>query len=61
VLELKEKLGTAVDAPVSRDLVARDALVELGFSLVDADRALARIDPGLSPEEQVRRALREAA
>jgi Holliday junction DNA helicase RuvA len=61
VLELKEKLGAAVDAPVSRDLVARDALVELGFSLVDADRALARIDPGLSPEEQVRRALREAA
>ncbi len=61
VLELKEKLGTAVDAPVSRDLVARDALVELGFSLVDADRALARIDPGLSPEDQVRRALREAA
>jgi Holliday junction DNA helicase RuvA len=61
VLELKEKLGTAVDAPVSRDLVARDALIELGFSLVDADRALARIDPELSPEEQVRRALREAA
>jgi Holliday junction DNA helicase RuvA len=61
VLELKEKLGTAVDAPASRDLVARDALIELGFTLVDADRALARIDPGLSPEEQVRRALREAA
>jgi holliday junction DNA helicase RuvA len=61
VLELKEKLGTAVDAPVARDLVARDALIELGFSLVDADRALARIDPGLSPEEQVRRALRDAA
>jgi len=61
VLELKEKLGTAVDAPVSRDLVARDALIELGFSLVDADRVLARIDPELSPEEQVRRALREAA
>ena len=57
VLELKEKLGTAVDAPVPRDLVARDALIELGFSLVDADRALARIDPELSPEEQVRRAL----
>src|SRR3954447_2430119 len=61
VLELKEKLGSTVDAPVSRDLGARDALIELGFSLVDADRALARIDSELPPEEQVRRALREAA
>jgi len=61
VLELKERLGTAVDAPVSRDLVARDALVELGYTLADAERALAEVDPQLPPEQQVRDALRRAA
>jgi Holliday junction DNA helicase RuvA len=61
VLELKEKLGTSVDAPASRDLVARDALVELGYTLVDAERALAGVDPALSPEQQIREALRKAA
>ena len=61
VLELKEKLGSAVTAPESGHLGARDALVELGFSAVEAERALARIDPGLPVEEQVRQALREAA
>ena len=53
VLELKEKLGAAAgrsrrrcsDAPPH--LVARDALVELGYSLVEAERALARVDPEL--------------
>jgi Holliday junction DNA helicase RuvA len=62
VLELKEKLGTAVEssAPVA-DLVARDALVELGWSVVDAERALAGVDPELPVEEQVRAALRKAA
>ena len=62
VLELKEKLGTAADAPVpSGDLMARDALVELGYTLGDAERVLARLDPDLPPEEKVRLALREAA
>ena len=62
VLELKEKLGTAVDTSVpSGDLVARDALVELGYTLVDAERALAGVDPELSPEQRVREALRRAA
>ena len=61
VLELKERLGTVTDAPVSRDLVARDALVELGYTLADAERALAAVDPELSPEQQVREALRKAA
>jgi hypothetical protein len=42
-------------------LVARDALVELGWSLVEADQALARIDPDLPVEERVRLALRSAA
>src|ERR687887_2439890 len=63
VLELKEKLGGAseVAAPGSPDLVARDALVELGYTPLDAERALAATDPGLPPEERVRQALRQAA
>ncbi|HEV2590758.1 MAG TPA: Holliday junction branch migration protein RuvA [Gaiellaceae bacterium] len=63
VLELKEKLSlidTNDDAP-GGDLTARDALVELGWSLVDAERALAHVDPDLPLEEQVREALRSAA
>ena len=61
VLELKEKL-TLVDTGASdSDLTARDALVELGWSLMDAERALADVDPSLSLEEQVRHALRQAA
>ena len=62
VLELREKLGTAVDVPAPvTDLVARDALVELGYSIPDAERALANVDPELPPEERVREALRRAA
>jgi holliday junction DNA helicase RuvA len=61
VLELKEKLGTAAGPTGPTSLVARDALVELGYTVADADRALAQVDPELPPEEQVRRALREAA
>ena len=64
VLELKEKLSLA-DAgdgePAVADLTARDALVELGWTLVDAERALAGVDPGLPVEEQVRHALKKAA
>jgi Holliday junction DNA helicase RuvA len=62
VLELKEKLTVLDVAPVrGGDLTARDALVELGWSLLDAERVLAEIDPELSVEEQVRHALRQAA
>ena len=62
VLELKEKLGSvAVAAEPSADLAARDALVELGYSVLEAERALAEIDPELPPEERVRLALRKAA
>ena len=62
VLELKEKLGTTVDVPApATDLVARDALVELGYSVADAERALANVDPELPPEQRVREALRRAA
>ena len=42
-------------------VVARDALVELGYSLVEAEAALARVDPDLPAEERVRLALRSAA
>jgi Holliday junction DNA helicase RuvA len=62
VLELKEKLGPVEiigEAP-PQELVARDALVELGYSVPEAERALAGTDPGLPPEERVRQALRAA-
>jgi Holliday junction DNA helicase RuvA len=63
VLELKEKLSLAdgVDDVTGGDLTARDALVELGWTLVDAERALAEVDSELPVEEQVRHALRQAA
>jgi Holliday junction DNA helicase RuvA len=65
VLELKEKIGdvavAAVTAADSPHLVARDALVELGYSVVDAERALAQTDEDAPPEERVRQALRRAA
>src|SRR5215475_9935089 len=54
VLELKEKL-TLVDVAggaESDGLTARDALVELGWALIDAERALAAVDPELAVEEQ---------
>jgi Holliday junction DNA helicase RuvA len=63
VLELKEKLGpvdvAGGEAP-AQEVVARDALVELGYSVPEAERALAAIDPELPPEERVRQALRAA-
>jgi Holliday junction DNA helicase RuvA len=66
VLELKEKIGagvTELTATPSGDshIVARDALVELGYTLVDAERALADTDPSLPPEDRVRLALKRAA
>jgi holliday junction DNA helicase RuvA len=62
VLELKEKLvGLDIGGSDGGDLTARDALVELGWSLVDAERALADVDSDLPIEEQVRHALRAAA
>ena len=67
VLELKEKIGVVTEPALAAvgdgpsHLVARDALVELGFSLQDAERALAAVDPDLPAEERVRQALRQAA
>jgi holliday junction DNA helicase RuvA len=66
VLELKEKMGGATEiASIGGDdspyLMAREALVELGYSVVDAERVLAQTDPELPVEERVRQALRQAA
>ena len=67
VLELKEKLGAEDPVPISSavstssHMTARDALVELGYSVVEAEQALAAVDPDLPAEERVRLALRQAA
>jgi Holliday junction DNA helicase RuvA len=66
VLELREKLGDepvpiSAAAGTSAHTTARDALVELGYSVVEAEQALAAVDPDLPAEERVRLALRQAA
>lgn len=65
VLELKGSIADSIEPGVgqntSHELVARDALVELGYSVVEAEQALARVDPDLPAEERVREALRSAA
>ena len=64
VLELREKLGTpgmVSTAGTQSGLSARDALMELGYSLADAEAARRGVDPELPVEEQVRLALRRAA
>ena len=65
VLELKEKVSLVADAPpgavadeTPTHLVARDALVELGFSVLEAEQRLAAVDPELPPAERGRLALR---
>ena len=61
VLELKAKLPDAGLTSDEGGLTARDALVELGWTLIDAERALAEVDDALPVEEQVRHVLRQAA
>ena len=62
VMELKEKIAITADAGLATGGgVAREALVELGWSVVDAERALADVDESLPVEEQVRAALKRAA
>ena len=67
VLELKEKIGLESDVAISpaagtsTHVTARDALVELGYSPVEAEQALAEVDPELPAEERIRQALRAAA
>jgi holliday junction DNA helicase RuvA len=69
VLELKEKIvdppgsesGPAATTPRDGEHnVARDALVELGYSPAEAERRLTATDPDLPPAERVREALRAA-
>ena len=67
VLELKGKLGAEEVTPISTaagttsHLTARAALVELGYTLLEAEQALVGVDSELAPEERVRLALRQAA
>jgi Holliday junction DNA helicase RuvA len=62
VLELKEKLDAAdLVEEGDESTLARDALTNLGWSLPDAERALAAVDQSLPVAEQVREALRRAA
>ena len=70
VLELTGKLGAIgaggdgagpgarVSAAVPGHLVAREALIGLGFSLAEAEERLATVDPDLPPEERLKQALR---
>ncbi len=70
VLELKEKIAPLVAVPgggadaaapgEDAHLVAREALVELGYSVAEAEKRLAEIDPDLPAAERVRLALRAA-
>jgi Holliday junction DNA helicase RuvA len=65
VLELKATVAAGA-ATVARedgegDVVAREALMELGYSAAEAADALVAIDPELPAEERVRLALRRAA
>jgi holliday junction DNA helicase RuvA len=66
VLELKGKLpaddfaGVSTAVGTTGHTMARDALVELGWSPVEAEQALAAVDPDLPVEERIRIALRGA-
>ena len=69
ILELREKVGeipgwsgkmTGASAEGGDDEplpLARAALIELGFSLQEADKLLVGMEPGLSAEDMVRKAL----
>ena len=64
VLELEGSIvehAHVAGSEAPRELVARDALVELGYSVIEAEQALAGVDPELPAEDRVREALRSAA
>ena len=64
VLELEGSIvehAHVAGSEAPRELVARDALVELGYSVIEAVQALAGVDPELPAEDRVREALRSAA
>jgi Holliday junction DNA helicase RuvA len=63
VLELREKvgpLGAVSSGAGDGHLVAREALVELGYTVAEAERRLASVDPDLPPAVRVREALKAA-
>ena len=66
VLELKERIGELDlsagprTAPADEHVMARDALVELGFTVAEAERRLETVDNGLPVEDRVREALQTA-
>jgi holliday junction DNA helicase RuvA len=66
VLELREKFATLhVAGPPAMGagdghVVARDALVELGYTVAEAEQRLADVDPDLPPADRVRAALKAA-
>jgi Holliday junction DNA helicase RuvA len=68
VHELREKLAPLAAVPEGAPAlgagdghtVARDALVELGYSVAEAEQRLTATDPDLPPAERVRQALRAA-
>jgi Holliday junction DNA helicase RuvA len=69
IVELREKVGSVQDVPAGGDItvrrgddprsLARDGLVELGFTLEEADRLLAEAS-GDTPEDLLQQALRAA-
>ncbi len=66
VLELRDKVDGVGESPAiapesDGHVVARDALVELGYSVIEAEQALAAVDASLPAEERVRLALKAAA
>jgi Holliday junction DNA helicase RuvA len=73
VLELKERAAVSLPAAIAADpgaddapladphLVARDALVMLGFTLAEAEQRLGALEPDLPVEERIRLALKAAA
>ena len=50
--------GVGGGVGVPGHLVAREALIGLGFSLAEAEERLATVDPDLPPEERLKQALR---
>lgn len=69
VTELRDKLDDIPvepalrpdDAPISSYYDARDALIELGMTLADAERALQQTESDASADERVRQALKQTA
>jgi Holliday junction DNA helicase RuvA len=67
VLELRERVAmvAAASGPPAAGagdghVMAREALVELGYSVAEAEQRLASVDPDLPPNERVRQALKAA-